>query len=77
MRLYQRTGRTNFNELWVTNSTLNEGTNSLVNMQIGVGRMVRHMLSYNECHKARNCWCSGMVAPTYLIHCGYIDSIAY
>ena len=30
--LYQRTGRTNFDELWVTDSTLNEGTNSLVNM---------------------------------------------
>ena len=63
MRLYQRTGRTNFNELWVTDSTLNEGTNSLVNMRIGVGRMVRHTLLYNESHKTRNGWYSGMVAP--------------
>ena len=54
MRLYQRTGRTNFNELWVTDSTLNEGTNSLVNMRIGAGRMVHHALSYYECHKTRN-----------------------
>ena len=26
-----------FNELWVTDSTLNEGTNSLINKRIGVG----------------------------------------
>ena len=62
MRLYQRTGRTNFNEFWVTDSTLNECTISLVSMRIGAGRMVRHALSY-KCHKTRNGWYSGMVAP--------------
>ena len=72
MRLYQRTGRTNFNELWVTDSTLNEGTNSLVNMRIGVGRMVCRVLSYNECHKTRNGWYSGMVVPIYSIYLFYI-----
>ena len=61
MRLYQRTGRTNFDELWVTDSTLNEGL--LVNMRIGAGRMVRHALLYNQCHKTRNGWYSGMVEP--------------
>ena len=30
MRLYQKTGWTDFDELQVTNSTLNEGTNFLV-----------------------------------------------
>ena len=47
----------------VTDSTLNEGTDLLVNMRIGAGRMVRHALSYNECHKTHNGWYSGMVAP--------------
>ena len=75
MRLYQRTGRTNFDELWVTDSTLNEGTDSLVNMRIGVGRMVCRTLLYNEYHKIRNGYYSGIVAPTYLLHCGYIDFI--
>ena len=51
MKLYQGTVRT---ELWVTDSTLNEGTISLVNIRIGVGRMVRHALWYNECHKTHN-----------------------
>ena len=54
MRLYQRTGRTNFDELWVTDSILNECTISLVNMRIGVGRMVCRALLYNEYHKTRN-----------------------
>ena len=35
MRLYQKTGWTSFNELWVTDSTLNEGTNSLVRANWG------------------------------------------
>ena len=42
IRLYQKTGRTNFDELWVTDSTLNEGTNCVVDELIGTGRMVRH-----------------------------------
>ena len=29
--------RSDFDELWVTDSTLNEGTNSLVNVRIEVG----------------------------------------
>ena len=29
IRLHQKTGWTNFDELWVTDSTLNEGNNSL------------------------------------------------
>ena len=33
---------------WVTDSTLNEGTNSLVNERIGAGRMVRCVLSHNK-----------------------------
>ena len=37
IRLYQEIGWTNFNELQVTDSTLNEGTNSLINEQIAVG----------------------------------------
>ena len=64
MWLYQRTGRTNFDELWVSDSTLNEGTNFLVNMRIGAGRMVCCALSYNECHKTHNGWYSGMMVPT-------------
>ena len=28
IRLYQKTGWANFDKLWVTDSTLNEGTNS-------------------------------------------------
>ena len=31
IRLYQKTGWSNFDELRVTDSTLNEGTNSLIN----------------------------------------------
>ena len=30
IKLYQKSGRTNFDEFWDTVSTLNEGTNSLV-----------------------------------------------
>ena len=35
--VYQKTGWTDSNELQLTNSTLNEGTNSLINEQIRVG----------------------------------------
>ena len=52
--LYQRTGRTNFDELWLTDSTLNEGTDSLVNMRIGAGRMVCRALLYNKYHQGRS-----------------------
>ena len=43
-----------FDKLQVTDSTLNEGTNSLVNELIGVGKVVCHVLSHNEHHKTRN-----------------------
>ena len=38
----------------VTDSTLNESTNSLINERKGAGLMVRRALSQNECHKTRN-----------------------
>ena len=53
MRLYQKTGWSDFDELWVTDSTLNEGINSLINEQKG-GQMVRHALLQNEHHKTHN-----------------------
>ena len=52
--MYQRTGWSDFDELWVTDSTLNKGTNSLINKQKGVEQMVRRALSQNERHKTRN-----------------------
>ena len=38
IRLYQKTGWSDFDELWVTDSTLNESTNSLINERKGRGR---------------------------------------
>ena len=35
--MYQKNGWTDFDELQVTDSTLNEGTNSLVNELTGMG----------------------------------------
>ena len=67
IRLYHKTGRTEFDELQVTDSTLNEGTNSLLNELIGAGRMVYRGLSHNEHHKTRNGSYSGMVVPIYSI----------
>ena len=37
IRLYQKTGWSDFDELQVTDSTLNEGTNSLINERKGAG----------------------------------------
>ena len=37
IRLYQKTGWSDFDELRVTDSTLNEGTNSLINERKGAG----------------------------------------
>ena len=37
IRLYQKIGWADFDELWVTDSTLKEGTNSLINERIWVG----------------------------------------
>ena len=54
MRLYQKTGWCDFDELRVTDSTLNEGTNSLINERKGAGQMVCRALSQNERHKTRN-----------------------
>ena len=54
IRLYQKTGCSDFDELRVTDSTLNEGTNSLINERKGAGLMVRRALSQNERHKTRN-----------------------
>ena len=51
MRMYQKTGWSDFDELRVTDSTLNEGTNSLINERLGAGLMVRCLLSHNEHHK--------------------------
>ena len=36
--MYQKTGWSDFDELWVTDSTLNEGTNSLINKRKGLSR---------------------------------------
>ena len=47
-----------------TDSTLNEGTNSLLNELIGDGLSC---VSHNEHHKTRNGWYSGMEAPIYSI----------
>ena len=46
----------------------NEGTNSLVNGQIGQEGMVHCVWSHNECHKTRNGWYLGMVMPISSIH---------
>ena len=58
IRLYQKTDWSDFDELRVTDSTLNEGTNSennsLINERKGAGQMVRRALSQNERHKTRN-----------------------
>ena len=54
IRLYQKTGWSDFDELRVTDSTLNEGTNSLINERKGAGQMVRRALSQNERHKTHN-----------------------
>ena len=54
IRLYQKTGWSDFDELRVTDSTLNKGTNSLINERKGAGQMVRRALSQNERHKTRN-----------------------
>ena len=51
IRLYQKTGWFDFDELRVT---LNEGTNSLITERKGAGQMVRRALSQNERHKIRN-----------------------
>ena len=53
VRLYQKTGWSNFNELWITDSTLNKG-NSLINELKGAEQKVRCTLSQNEYHKSRN-----------------------
>ena len=66
-RLYQKIGGIDFDEFWVTDSEVNEGTNCLVNELIGVGRIVRCALSHNEGHKTRNGWYSGMAVPIYSI----------
>ena len=41
IRLYQKTGSTDFDQLQDIDSSNNEGTNSLVNVRIGQERMVR------------------------------------
>ena len=52
--LYQKTGWANFDELQVTNSTLNEGINSRVLSELGQERwFVRHCHT-NKHHKTRN-----------------------
>ena len=37
LRLYKKTGWSDFDELRVTDSTLHEATNSLINKQLGAG----------------------------------------
>ena len=59
IRLYQKSGRTDFNELQDTVSTLNEGTNSLVTSR----RMVCRAWAQNERYKICNGWFSGLVVP--------------
>ena len=54
IRLYQKTGWSDFDKLRVTDSTLNKGTNSLINERKGAGLMIRRALSQNERHKTRN-----------------------
>ena len=65
----QKTGWSDFDELWVTDSTLNEDTNSVINEQKGVGQMVRYALSQNER------WLILRNGGAYLLHCWCIDSI--
>ena len=54
IRLYQKTGSSDFNKFQGTDSTLNEGTNSLINERKGQGQMVRCVLSQNERYKTHN-----------------------
>ena len=49
--MYQKTGWSDFDELRVTDSTLNDSTNSLINEQKGAGVVVRRALLQNERHK--------------------------
>ena len=59
------TGWVNFDELRVTESTSNEGTNSLVNRGRKDGLLC--VIAQQARHKTRNGWYSGMVAPIYFI----------
>ena len=57
IKLYQKTGSTDFDQLQDIDSSNNEGTNSLVNGE----RMVCRAYLHNERHKTRNGWYLGMV----------------
>ena len=70
IRLYQKTGWTDFNELQVTDSTLNKGTNSHVTSESGGKGWFVGCGHTKECHKTHNGWYSGMV----VLLCWYIDS---
>ena len=64
-KLYHKTGLTDFEELWVTDSTLNEGTNSLVTSRERLGVVtqmstIKFILSNGG---------------TSFLHCWYVDSI--
>ena len=74
--MYQKTGWTNFNELWVTDSTLNEGTISLVTSKLGCKRwfIVCHCTA-SAIKLAMTGTYLGMVAPISSIVGMYINSI--
>ena len=67
IRLYQKNGCIDFYELQDIDSSNNEGTNCLVDGQIGRESMVRRAWSHHGRHKSRNGW--------YLVHSRFVDSI--
>ena len=59
---YQKTGPTNFDELWIIDSSNNEGTNSRVTGK-KQERMVHRTWAHEGRHKTCNGWYLEMVAP--------------
>ena len=60
IRLHQKSGGTNFDELWNTVSTLNEGTNSLVTSESDPDRWF--MRKTSAIKFAVTAWFSGLAA---------------
>ena len=69
MKIYQKTGWTNFDELQVTDFTLNEGTNSLV-----MSESMCKGWFVNKYHKTCNGWYLRRNNEASLLHCWYINS---
>ena len=59
-RAVSETGQTNFDEIWVTDSTLNEGTNSQVMSELGQRGGSSYVVMH-ERHKTCNGWYLGKV----------------